>query len=189
MINGVSPAQAVEAGANKNRIFAIQEALKRKGYKCGGRAKLKPGGKVNPIFKYNDYAGIEDLPNSNTGISSGTYDNGNLSLGQAEKTIFPKGFVSHDSNNIGSSKTNTTPIDNWWNRNGMSVNSSDWIGLGTDLAGSLALGAFNTNAYKNLKYDYKLPNYVDEIPVAFDTTYHNGAQRATVERNRLNAQK
>ena len=197
MINGVSPAQAVEAGANKNRIFAIQEALKRKGYKCGGRvklkcggrAKLKPGGKVNPIFKYNDYAGIEDLPNSNTGISSGTYNNGNLSLGQAEKTIFPKGFVSHDSNNIGSSKTDTAPIDNWWNRNGMSVNSSDWIGLGTDLAGSLALGAFNTNAYKNLKYDYKLPNYVDEIPVAFDTTYHNGAQRATVERNRLNAQK
>ena len=189
MINGVSPAQAVEAGANKNRIFAIQEALKRKGYKCGGRAKFKPGGKVNPIFKYNDYAGIEDLPNSNTGISSGTYNNGNLSLGQAEKTIFPKGFVSHDSNNIGSSKTNTAPIDNWWNRNGMSVNSSDWIGLGTDLAGSLALGAFNTNAYKNLKYDYKLPNYVDEIPVAFDTTYHNDAQRATVERNRLNAQK
>lgn len=189
MINGVSPAQAVEAGANKNRIFAIQEALKRKGYKCGGRVKLKPGGKVNPIFKYNDYTGIEDLPNSNTGISSGTYNNGNLSLSQAEKTIFPKGFVSHDSNNIGSSKTDTAPIDNWWNRNGMSVNSSDWIGLGTDLAGSLALGAFNTNAYKNLKYDYKLPNYVDEIPVAFDTTYHNGAQRATVERNRLNAQK
>ena len=189
MINGVSPAQAVEAGANKNRIFAIQEALKRKGYKCGGRVKLKPGGKVNPIFKYNDYAGIEDLPNSNTGISSGTYNDGNLSLGQAEKTIFPKGFVSHDSSNIGSSKTDTAPIDNWWNRNGMSVNSSDWIGLGTDLAGSLALGAFNTNAYKNLKYDYKLPNYVDEIPVAFDTTYHNGAQRATVERNRLNAQK
>lgn len=189
MINGVSPAQAVEAGANKNRIFAIQEALKRKGYKCGGRAKLKPGGKVNPIFKYNNYAGIEDLPNSNTGISSGTYNNGNLSLGQAEKTIFPKGFVSHDSSNIGSRKDDAAPIDNWWNRNGMSVNSSDWIGLGTDLAGSLALGAFNTNAYKNLKYDYKLPNYVDEIPVAFDTTYHNDAQRATVERNRLNAQK
>ena len=189
MINGVSPAQAVEAGANKNRIFAIQEALKRKGYKCGGSVKFARGGKVNPIFKYNDYAGIEDLPNSNTGISSGTYNNGNLSLGQAEKTIFPKGFVSHDSSNIGSRKTDTAPIDNWWNRNGMSVNSSDWIGLGTDLAGSLALGAFNTSAYKNLKYDYKLPNYVDETPVAFDTTYHNDAQRATVERNRLNAQK
>lgn len=191
MINGVSPAQAVEAGANKNRIFAIQEALKRKGYRCGGRVKFKPGGKVNPIFKYSDYAGIEDLPNSNTGISSGTYNNGNLNLGQSENLIFPKGFVSHDSNNIGSRQTNNNnaPVDNWWNRNGMSVNSSDWIGLGTDLVGSLTLGALNANNYKNLKYDYKLPNYVDETPVAFDTTYHNDAQRATVERNRLNAQK
>lgn len=172
---------------------SVKNYYKRLAYKryfrCGGRVKFAPGGKVNPIFKYNDYAGIEDLPNSNTGISSGTYNNGNLSLSQAEKTIFPKGFVSHDSSNIGSRKTDTAPIDNWWNRNGMSVNSSDWIGLGTDLAGSLALGAFNRSAYKNLKYDYKLPNYVDETPVAFDTTYHNDAQRATVERNRLNAQK
>lgn len=191
MINGVSPAQAVEAGANKNRIFAIQEALKRKGYRCGGRVKFKPGGKVNPIFNYINRADIEDLPNSNTGISSGTYNNGNLNLGQSENLIFPKGFVSHDSNNIGSRQTNNNnaPVDNWWNRNGMSVNSSDWIGLGTDLVGSLTLGALNANNYKNLKYDYKLPNYVDETPVAFDTTYHNDAQRATVERNRLNAQK
>lgn len=191
MINGVSPAQAVEAGANKNRIFAIQEALKRKGYRCGGRVKFKPGGKVNPIFNYINRAGIEDLQNSNTGISSGTYNNGNLSLGQSENLIFPKGFVNHDSNNIGSRQTNNNnaPVDNWWNRNGMSVNSSDWIGLGTDLVGSLTLGALNANNYKNLKYDYKLPNYVDETPVAFDTTYHNDAQRATVERNRLNAQK
>lgn len=191
MINGVSPAQAVEAGANKNRIFAIQEALKRKGYRCGGRVKFKPGGKVNPIFNYINRAGIEDLQNSNTGISSGTYNNGNLSLGQSENLIFPKGFVNHDSNNIGSRQTNNNnaPVDNWWNRNGMSVNSSDWIGLGTDLVGSLTLGALNANNYKNLKYDYKLPNYVDETPVAFDTTYHNDAQRATVERNRLNSQK
>ena len=71
----------------------------------------------------------------------------------------------------------------------LAFNTCNWIALCTDLAGSLALGAFNRSAYNNLKYDYKLPNYVDETPVAFDTTYHNGAQRATVERNRLNAQK
>lgn len=174
----------------------VRNYYKRLAYKryfrCGGRVKFAPGGKVNPIFKYNDYAGIEDLPNSNTGISSGTYNNGNLNLGQAEKLISSKGFVSHDANidyNKFGRNTNTTPVDNWWNRNGMSVNSSDWIGLGTDLVGSLTLGALNANNYKNLKYDYKLPNYVDETPVAFDTTYHNDAQRATVERNRLNAQK
>lgn len=178
MINGVSPAQAVELGANKNRIFAIQEALKRRGYKCGGRAKFEGGGMTRAqrrvanklSFNPNDFGTPESL-----------YPNMDFST--------PKGWENVDLSSTGKTSSNTTPINNWWNRNGMSVNSSDWIGLGTDLAGSLALGAFNSNAYKNLKYDYQLPNYVDETPVAFDTTYHNDAQRATVERNRLNAQK
>lgn len=182
MINGVSPAQAVEAGANKNRIFAIQEALKRKGYRCGGRVKFDGGGDAYGDKKWNWYTGQweETTP---------TYDN----LVEQNPKITGHKTTSINNTNIPnnntSSNVNSTPINNWWNRNGMSVNSSDWIGLGTDLAGSLALGAFNSNAYKNLKYDYQLPNYVDETPVAFDTTYHNDAQRATVERNRLNAQK
>lgn len=182
MINGVSPAQAVEAGANKNRIFAIQEALKRKGYRCGGRVKFDGGGDAYSDKKWNWYTGQweETTP---------TYDN----LVEQNPKITGHKTTSINNTNIPnnntSSNVNSTPINNWWNRNGMSVNSSDWIGLGTDLAGSLALGAFNSNAYKNLKYDYQLPNYVDETPVAFDTTYHNDAQRATVERNRLNAQK
>lgn len=178
MINGISPAQAVESGANKNRIFTIQEALKRRGYKCGGRVKFDGGGMTRAqrrvanklSFNPNDFGTPESL-----------YPNMDFST--------PKGWENVDLSSMGKTSSNTTPINNWWNRNGMSVNSSDWIGLGTDLAGSLALGAFNSNAYKNLKYNYQLPNYVDETPVAFDTTYHNDAQRATVERNRLNAQK
>ncbi|WP_440338456.1 hypothetical protein [Megamonas funiformis] len=182
MINGISPAQAVEAGANKNRIFAIQEALKRRGYKCGGRIKFEVGGDTDGNKKRNWYTGQfeEKTP---------IYNN----LVEQNPKITGYETTGINSNNIGnnntSSNVDSAPINNWWNRNGMSVNSSDWIGLGTDLAGSLALGALNANAYKNLKYDYKIPNYVDETPVAFDTTYHNGAQRATVERNRLNAQK
>lgn len=182
MINGISPAQAVESGANKNRIFAIQETLKRRGYKCGGRVKFEGGGDTDGNKKWNWYTGQfeETTP---------IYNN----LVEQNPKITGYETTGINSNNIGnnntSSNVNSAPINNWWNRNGMSVNSSDWIGLGTDLAGSLALGALNANAYKNLKYDYKIPNYVDETPVAFDTTYHNGAQRATVERNRLNAQK
>lgn len=178
MINGISPAQAVESGANKNKIFAIQEALKRRGYKCGGRVKFDGGGMTRAqrrvakklSFNPNDFGTPESL-----------YPDMDFST--------PKGWENVDFSSTEKTSSNTTPINNWWNRNGMSVNSSDWIGLGTDLAGSLALGAFNSNAYKNLKYDYQLPNYVDETPVAFDTTYHNDAQRATIERNRLNAQK
>lgn len=147
-------------------------------FRCGGRVKFDNGGMTRTqrrvanklSFNPNDFGTPESL-----------YPNMDFTT--------PKGWKNVDLSSTGKTSSNTTPINNWWNRNGMSVNSSDWIGLGTDLAGSLALGAFNSNAYKNLKYDYKLPNYVDETPVAFDTTYHNDAQRATVERNRLNAQK
>lgn len=165
---------------------SVKNYYKRLAYKryfrCGGRVKFGNGGDAYGNKKWNWYTGKweETTP---------TYDN----LVEQNPKITGYETTSINSSNIAnnntSSNVNSVPINNWWNRNGMSVNSSDWIGLGTDLAGSLALGALNANAYKNLKYDYKLPDYVDETPVAFDTTYHNDAQRATVERNRLNAQK
>lgn len=65
--------------------------------------------------------------------------------------------------------------------------AQDYIGLGIDTLSALSGSLFSRNAYKNLNFDYALPNYVDETPVAFDTTYHNEAQRANVERNRLNS--
>jgi hypothetical protein len=161
---------------------SVKNYYKRLAYKryfrCGGRVKFDDGGMTRAQRRVAK--GLSFNPN-NFGTPESLYPNMDFST--------PKGWENVDFSSTGKTSSNTTPINNWWNRNGMSVNSSDWIGLGTDLAGSLALGAFNANAYKNLKYDYKLPNYVDETPVAFDTTYHNDAQRATVERNRLNAQK
>lgn len=161
---------------------SVKNYYKRLAYKryfrCGGRVKFDGGGMTRAQRRVANKLSFN--PN-NFGTPESLYPNMDVST--------PKGWENVDLSSTGKTSSNTTPINNWWNRNGMSVNSSDWIGLGTDLAGSLALGAFNANAYKNLKYDYKLPNYVDETPVAFDTTYHNDAQRATVERNRLNAQK
>lgn len=77
----------------------------------------------------------------------------------------------------------------YWTRNnwGLDVKGADWVGLGTDILGSIGVGLINNAALKDIKYDYTLPQYVDETPVAFDTTWHNGAQRANVERNRINA--
>jgi hypothetical protein len=72
--------------------------------------------------------------------------------------------------------------DKW----GMDVRASDWLGLGTDLLGSVGLGILNNALLGDIDVNYTLPQYVDETPVAFDTTYHNGAQRANVERNRIN---
>jgi hypothetical protein len=65
--------------------------------------------------------------------------------------------------------------------------TQDYIGLGIDTLAALGSGMFTRSAYNKMNFDYVLPNYVDESPVAFDTTYHNEAQRANIERNRLNA--
>ena len=73
--------------------------------------------------------------------------------------------------------------DKW----GMDVRKSDWLGLGADLLGSVGGSLLNYALLNGLNIDYMIPQYVAEVPVAFDTTYHNGAQRANVERNRINA--
>lgn len=65
--------------------------------------------------------------------------------------------------------------------------TQDYIGLGIDTLAALGSGIFTRSAYNKMNFDYALPNYVDESPVAFDTTYHNEAQQANIERNRLNA--
>lgn len=73
-------------------------------------------------------------------------------------------------------------------RSGMLATSADYIGLGTDLLGSIGIGLSNHFGNKNLSYNYKLPNFAEEKPVSFDTKYHNEAELAAIERNRLNMQ-
>lgn len=95
---------------------------------------------------------------------------------------------SANNTSVTSTNTNTSPIFNVRSNNlGMDITGRDWIGLGTDILGSLGVGLFNANSLKGLDVNYTIPQYVDETPVAFDTTWHNGAQRANVERNRINA--
>lgn len=95
---------------------------------------------------------------------------------------------SANNTSVTSTNTNNAPIFNVRSNNlGMDITGRDWIGLGTDILGSLGVGLFNANSLKGLDVNYTIPQYVDETPVAFDTTWHNGAQRANVERNRINA--
>lgn len=72
-------------------------------------------------------------------------------------------------------------------QNTFKPSAQDYIGLGIDTLAALGSGLFTRSAYNKMNFDYALPNYVDESPVAFDTIYHNEAQRANVERNRLNS--
>lgn len=73
------------------------------------------------------------------------------------------------------------------NKSGMILRNADWYGLGADLVSSIGGGILGLGAYKNLNFDYNLPNFVEESPVALNTTYHNEAQKSNVERNRLNS--
>lgn len=109
----------------------------------------------------------------------------NFSLPQVANQI-----TGQPANNtsVASTNTNNAPTFNVRSNNlGMDITGRDWIGLGTDILGSLGVGLFNANSLKGLDVNYTIPQYVDETPVAFDTTWHNGAQRANVERNRINA--
>lgn len=65
--------------------------------------------------------------------------------------------------------------------------TGDYVSLGADLISALGGSIINGSAYNGLNFDYELPGYVDESPIALNTTYHNEAQVANVERNRLNA--
>lgn len=73
------------------------------------------------------------------------------------------------------------------NRSRTIFTGGDYLGLGIDALSALGTGFITSNAYKNLDFNYNLPNFVEESPVALNTTYHNEAQKSNVERNRLNS--
>lgn len=74
-----------------------------------------------------------------------------------------------------------------YNRSRTIFTGGDYLGLGIDTLSALGTGLITSNAYKNLDFNYNLPNFVEESPVALNTTYHNEAQKSNVERNRLNS--
>ena len=73
------------------------------------------------------------------------------------------------------------------NRSRTIFSGGDYLGLGIDALTALGTGLITSNAYKNLDFNYNLPNFIEESPVALNTTYHNEAQKSNVERNRLNS--
>ena len=122
ILNGISPAEAVLNGENKNEVFKAQQAVKRKYHLRNGKS--------SPVERNKAKWGA----------------------------------------------TFTTP---------------DYIGLGTNIAGSLLSGIYANSLYNDLadSVDSTLPEYYDESFISGPTTYRNAAQRANVERNRLNARR
>lgn len=85
----------------------------------------------------------------------------------------------------------STPVERKRALWGATFTTPDYIGLGTNIGASILSGLLANSAYDNLinSVDYSLPDYVDEMYVAGPTRWRNDAQRAEVERARLNTRR
>lgn len=184
----------------------------RLGQRCGGNTRMRKalGGESRPVkgmrrklawgdvtypyrrnnnFDYWDIIDQEQKANDKGGISPWTTSNKYdvkvpYAITKSTPTIPYISQVSTPTSGVSENKTIPTYIGN---KSGMIIRDADWYGLGADLVSSIGGSILGLGAYKNLDFDYNLPNFVEESPVALNTTYHNEAQKSNVERNRLNS--
>lgn len=184
----------------------------RLGQRCGGSTRMRKalGGESRPVkgmrrklawgdvtypyrrnnnFDYWDIIDQEQKANDKGGISPWTSSNKYdvkvpYAITKSTPTIPYTSQVNAPTSNISENKTIPTYTGN---KSGMIILDADWYGLGADLLSSIGGSILGLGAYKNLDFDYNLPNFVEESPVALNTTYHNEAQKSNVERNRLNS--
>lgn len=184
----------------------------RLGQRCGGSTRMRKalGGESRPVkgmrrklawgdvtypyrrnnnFDYWDIIDQEQKANDKGGISPWTTSNKYdvkvpYAITKSTPTIPYTSQVSTPTSGVSENKTIPTYTGN---KSGMIIRDADWYGLGADLVSSIGGSILGLNAYKNLDFDYNLPNFVEESPVALNTTYHNEAQKSNVERNRLNS--
>lgn len=184
----------------------------RLGQRCGGSTRMRKalGGESRPVkgmrrklawgdvtypyrrnnnFDYWDIINQEQKANDKGGISPWTTSNKYdvkvpYAITKSTPTIPYTSQVSTPTSGVSENKTIPTYIGN---KSGMIIRDADWYGLGADLVSSIGGSILGLGDYKNLDFDYNLPNFVEESPVALNTTYHNEAQKSNVERNRLNS--
>lgn len=160
----------------------------------GMRRKLAWGDVTYPYRRNNDFdywtaIDQEQKANDKGGITPWTTSNrydvkAPLAITKNTPTIPYTNQVNTPTSKV----VNTPTIPSYvGNKSGMILRDADWYGLGADLVSSIGGGILGLGAYKNLDFNYNLPNFVEESPVALNTTYHNEAQKSNVERNRLNS--
>lgn len=181
-----------ETNAKKERLNRIVGA-RRVAKALGGYSRpvegMRPKAGTGIYVPFNKrYTSIYDAPDYNS-----DYNGGNV-LGNGEVTITAKRIKptfmkpNNDAMNIINHPASETPyIPQHHNHSRTIFSGGDYLGLGIDALSALGTGLITSNAYKNLDFNYNLPNFVEESPVALNTTYHNEAQKSNVERNRLNS--
>lgn len=198
-------------GNIKNNLINMGNKF-RLGQRCGGSTRMRKalGGESRPVkgmrrklawgdvtypyrrnnnFDYWDIIDQEQKANDKGSISPWTTSNKYdvkvpYAITKSTPTIPYTSQVSTPTSGVSENKTIPTYIGN---KSGMIIRDADWYGLGADLVSSIGGSILGLGAYKNLNFDYNLPNFVEESPVALNTTYHNEAQKSNVERNRLNS--
>ena len=166
----------------------------RLGQRCGGSTRMRKalGGESRPVkgMRIKARLGLTTNKYTNSFIPMYTTDRlGNYSITKGQPSFAKVNTTPGPIplfNKVQIPSYIPTPDYGGSNNSGMILRDADWYGLGADLVSSIGGGILGLGAYKNLNFDYNLPNFVEESPVALNTTYHNEAQKSNVERNRLN---
>lgn len=192
--NGMSPAQAILRGYNKDKVFSQQQAFKkRNGLKDdGSKAQIgcsrpvkdmRPKADIGIFVPYNKrYTSIYDAPDYNS-----DYNGGNV-LGNGEVTVTAKRIKptfmkpNNDAMNIINHPANETPyIPQKHNRSRTIFSGGDYLGLGIDTLAALSTGLVNYNTAGK----YVLPDRAPIIQASkLPTTYNVNPEIEEVKRYR-----
>lgn len=164
MLNGKSPAELVLAGANKDAVFAAQQ--RKNNNKHIGK-KLAKGDYIRSL--YIPTGGLDNYILGTRPINLNT-----VIANRAD------GWTDYNWRN----EDNSNPRRSAADRFGLSLTGGDWVGLATDLIGSIGGGILNHKAAKDLE------KYAPSAPVLFRagklvTDVNDTAQLAELDRNLL----
>lgn len=192
--NGISPAKAVIAGANKDKIFNAQERFKRivglnddgtarysspvKGY--SNKHTLRLGGTQYDNNYYNE------LPLWDNPITGGTYGfgSGKTPIALQEVSITPTTPIqSKSQSTINTAEINNKNVDVNFktNKSGMAIRTGDWIGLGTDIVGSIVGGILANKGVDDISLPER-PGFMQAAKLK--TTYNVNPQEEELNHSR-----
>lgn len=198
ILDGVSPVEAILAGADKNKVFDAQERFKRiAGLNDDGTLKDSSPVKVmhygrtkhriGGIIDYNrrrlvnyspvDYSPIGYYPESTYDLSQP------INLDEVVVTA-PKKIVQPQPKQPQQVVTPTSPINTTGNKSGMAIRTGDWIGLGADVLGSIVTGIMNTKAANSIHLPER-PGFLQAAKLK--TTYNVAPQEEEINRARNRA--
>lgn len=198
ILDGVSPVEAILAGADKNKVFDAQERFKRiTGLNDDGtlkdsspvkvmhygRTKHRVGGIIDynrrRLVNYSpvDYSPIGYYPESTYDLSQP------INLDEVVVTA-PKKIVQPQPKQPQQVVTPTSPINTTGNKSGMATRTGDWIGLGADILGSIATGIINSKGANSIHLPER-PGFLQAAKLK--TTYNIAPQEEEINRARNRA--